>query len=146
MIYFDTSFMIPLILPEPTSGRIEAFLASQHGEALAISHWTRVEVSSALARQVRMRNLSRKAAGAAEAEFNDIVSESFVALLPGAEDFELARQYLQQYETGLRAGDALHLAIASNNRVNAIYSLDNSVLKAGRQLGLPVTTIAPRTR
>lgn len=145
MIYFDTSFALPLILREPTSSRIERFFASQEGEALAISHWTRVEVSSALAREVRMHHLAGPIARAAEKEFDDIVSETFAMLLPGAKDFELAMRYLQDYDNGLKAGDALHLAIASNNRVEAIYSLDKTLLKAGRRLGLPVRTIASMT-
>ena len=145
MIYFDTSFALPLILREPTSSRIEQFFTSQQGEALAISHWTRVEVSSALAREVRMRHLAVAMARAAEEEFDDIVADTFAVLLPSAGDFELARRYLQHHETGLRAGDALHLAIASNNRAESIYSFDNTLLKAGRRLGLSVRTIATRT-
>jgi uncharacterized protein len=43
-----------------------------------------------------------------------------------------------RFETGLRAGDALHLAIADNHRAAAIYSLDKALLKAGKILDLPV--------
>jgi hypothetical protein len=49
------------------------------------------------------------------------------------------RRYLDNYETGLRAGDALHLAIAGNHRAKAIYSLDKTMIKAGKILGLPVS-------
>jgi predicted nucleic acid-binding protein len=51
----------------------------------------------------------------------------------------LARRYLHTYETGLRAGDALHLAIAGNHQAAAIYSLDRTMIKAGKILGLPVS-------
>jgi predicted nucleic acid-binding protein len=145
MIYFDTSFVVPLILPESTSRRIEVFMTSRHEEPLAISHWTRVELTSVLAREVRMRKLDAPGARAAESEFDDMITESFHLYSPSHGDFELARKYMQHYETGLRAGDAFHLAIASNNRVNAIYSLDNRVLMAGRQLGLPVMTLPSRS-
>ncbi len=37
----------------------------------------------------------------------------------------------------LRAGDALHLAIARNHHARAIHSLDKKLLTAGRTLGLP---------
>ena len=47
-------------------------------------------------------------------------------------DFTLAKRYLSQYETGLRAGDALRLAIANNHRAEAIYSREKSLVKAGR--------------
>jgi hypothetical protein len=36
-----------------------------------------------------------------------MVDESFSVLLPNADDFALAKRYLGQFETGLRAGDAL---------------------------------------
>jgi hypothetical protein len=39
----------------------------------------------------------------------------------------------------LRAGDALHLAIAGNRQAAAIYSLDKGLLMAGRLLDLPVS-------
>jgi len=66
------------------------------------------------------------------------VNESFKVLLPGPEDFELAKNYLQHYGTGLRAADAFHLAIAANHRASAIYALDKGLLSAGKKLRLPV--------
>jgi hypothetical protein len=72
-----------------------------------------------------------------------MVNDSFALLLPRADDYELARRYLQEYRTGLRAGDAFHLAIASNNRASAIYSLDKKLCNAGRILKLPVTSVIP---
>ena len=52
MLYFDTSFLVPLFLQEQTSTRIERVFAELAGQDLAISHWTRVEFSSLLAREV----------------------------------------------------------------------------------------------
>jgi hypothetical protein len=128
--------VVPLFLPEATSDRIERFLSRKHAAPLAISHWTRVEFSSALAREVRMGALRSKAAIKADAEFAEITAESFVVLLPTTDDYDLAREFLGRYKIGLRAGDALHLAIASNNRATAVYSLDKAFLAAGRRLGL----------
>jgi hypothetical protein len=54
MPYFDTSFLAPLILPEATSERIAAFVGALSGDELTVSHWTGVEFSSLLAREVRM--------------------------------------------------------------------------------------------
>jgi predicted nucleic acid-binding protein len=138
ILYFDTSFLVPLFLPEPTSGRVERFLRWRRTEDLAISHWTRVEFLAALARQVRMGGLDPKAARDADAQFTTVAAKSFVNLLPSADDFDLSMQYLRRYKTGLRAGDALHLAIAANNKARAIYSLDRTFLKAGKKLGLAV--------
>jgi len=71
------------------------------------------------------------------------VDESFSVLLPKADDFSLAKRYLGRFETGLRAGDALHLAVANNHRAAAIYTLDKTLLKAGKILDLPVSMGIP---
>src|SRR5579872_5672478 len=131
MLNFDTSFLTPLVLEEKTSAAVERFMARLPVGALAISHWTRVEFSSLLAREVRMGGLARATARAADAQLEALITESFVVLLPSAEDFSLAKQYLGQYDTGLRAGDALHLAIAKNNHAEMVYSFDKTLLKAG---------------
>jgi len=139
VLYFDTSFLAPLILPEATSDKIAAFVARLPTEDFAVSHWTRVEFSSLIAREVRMGGLDVRAATRADARFEAMVDESFSVLLPNAGDFGLAKRYLGQFETGLRAGDALHLAVANNHRASVIYSLDRTLLKAGKILDLPVS-------
>ena len=145
MLYFDTSFLVPLILPEATSDKIAAFIRSLAAEAFTVSHWTLVEFSSLIAREVRMGQLDRGAAMRADARFGEMVEASFAVLLPTANDFALARQYLRKPETGLRAGDALHLAVANNHHAAAIYSLDKILLRAGTILRLPVS-MGIRTR
>jgi hypothetical protein len=139
MLYFDTSFLVPLVLPEMTSDRIAAFIRELKVEQFTVSHWTRVEFSSLIAREVRMGGLDAQAAAQADARFEVMVNASFAVLLPNADDFSLAKQYLGKFETRLRAGDAFHLAIASNHRAGTIYSLDKTLLKAGTTLGLPVS-------
>ena len=139
MRYFDTSFLVPLVLPEATSDKIARFFGDLPTEELAVSHWTRVELSSLLAREVRMGGLSAEAAREADARFESTVEESFAVWLPNGDDFDLAKEYLGNHETGLRAGDALHLALARNHRAEAMYSLDKVLLKAGQMLGVPVS-------
>lgn len=139
MLYFDTSFLAPLILQEPASSKIERFMAGLAGSELAVSHWTRVEFSSLLAREVRMGGLDGATARDADSQFEAVIAESFVVLLPNADDFGRAKNYLQNYRTGLRAGDALHLAIAGNRGAQALYTLDKTLLKAGSLLKLPVS-------
>jgi hypothetical protein len=52
----------------------------------------------------------------------------------------LSESYVENFETGLRAGDALHLAIAANRRAETFYSLDRTLLRAGRLLDLPISS------
>ena len=139
MIYFDTSFLAPLVLPESTSDKIAAFVRRLPVEELTVSHWTRVEFSSLIARDVRMSVLDAAAGARADARFEAMVDASFAVLLPNADDFGLAKRYLGKFNTGLRAGDALHLAIAANRQAAAIYSLDKGLLMAGRLLDLPAS-------
>jgi uncharacterized protein len=122
MQYFDTSFLAPLFREERTSSRIGRFIAELPVAELAVSRWTEGEE-----------------ARDADALFTDVVLHSFIVLLPSANDYELARNYLFNFATGLRGGDALHLAVAANHRAQAIYSLDKTMVTAGRILGLPVS-------
>lgn len=51
------------------------------------------------------------------------------------DDFSLAKHYLGKFDTGLRAADAFHLAIASNRRAATIYSLDETLLGGRHHVG-----------
>ncbi|MBV8189954.1 MAG: type II toxin-antitoxin system VapC family toxin [Alphaproteobacteria bacterium] len=143
MIYFDTSFPVPLFLEEATSKRIELLIGNLPAGEAATSHWTRSEFSSVLAREVRMGGLEADEAREVDSEFEKVLVDSFNVLLPERNDFDLAKQYLARHHNGLRAGDALHLAIATNCGARTIYSLDKTFLKAGAALALPVSG-APR--
>lgn len=99
-----------------------------------------MEFASLLARDIRMGTIGTEEARAADALIENVLEQSFVVLLPDAKDYDLARRCLHNHQTGLRAGDALHLAIAGNHRATAIYSLDRRMIKAGTLLGLPVST------
>ena len=137
--YFDTSFLTPLVRREPATGEVEKFLRRQPQAELWTSHWARVEFCSGIARDVRMKIMTTGDAAVAIADFESKVSPGFSLLPITLPDCELAREFLQRYETGLRAGDALHLAIAKNNNARAIYSFDDKMIRAGKLLGLAVS-------
>ena len=132
MLYFDTSFLAPLILEEATSAKIEACFAKLPAGDLYVSHWTRVEFSSLIAREVRMGGLAESHALLAIAQFDELVVDSFQVLAPSVADYELAKAYIQHFATKLRAGDAMHLAIASNNGAKTLYTLDEGLLNAAK--------------
>ena len=68
-----------------------------------------------------------------------MVTDGFVVLMPTETDFGKAKHYLARHTAGLRAGDALHLAIAFNNMAEAIFTLDKTLLAVGTALGLPMS-------
>ena len=139
MFYLDTSFVAPLFLPEETSSDVAAFVRGMPAGELAVSHWTLVEFSSLLARKVRTNELNSEDAAPVDDSFDGAVSGSFVVFVPSVDDFAVARRYVQRLETGLRAPDALHLAIAANRNARNIFSLDKKLINAGKTLGLRVS-------
>ncbi|MBI2312894.1 MAG: type II toxin-antitoxin system VapC family toxin [Betaproteobacteria bacterium] len=139
MYYFDTSFLAPLILEESTTARIESFMAKLPAGALFVSQWTRLEFSSVLAREVRIGGLTQPEARTAGRQFDRMVEDAYHILTPSASDFDTAKEFVENYATKLRAGDALHLAIARNNEMRTVYTLDEGLIKAGKRLKVPVS-------
>ncbi len=138
MIYFDTSFLVPLFFVEPTSSEVRRVLAKvPDGEAMT-SEWTRLEFASVLAREVRVGGLKPLKAAELEDRFASIILPAFAMQRLTPDDLDVARQFLRDHLTGLRAPDALHLATAANNRAEAIYTLDKGMVRAGKRLRLPV--------
>ena len=140
MLYFDTSFIVPYILPEAISNRVQRFFVDHQSEELTIIHWTRIEFASMLSREVRLGGLTEQAARDADARFESAIAQSFFVVLPDRSDFDLGKHYVQRFETALRGGDALHLAIAKNRNAQAFYTLDKKLLKAAKIIGLPIAT------
>ena len=143
MRYFDTSFIVPLVLPEPTSTTIARFVTDLNDDDLFISRWTQVEFYSMLAVKLRMGLVDATAASKISAGFERTVDDAFKVLTPDGDDFDRARVWLSRFETGLRAGDALHLAIAANRGASVVYCLDKTMITAGRTLGVPTNAGIP---
>jgi predicted nucleic acid-binding protein len=139
MFYLDTSFVAPLLVPEPASNVVDRFVAKLPPGSLAVSHWTRLEFSSLLGRRVRMRLLSRVEFKRVWEKFDSLLAEVFEVILPEADDYNRAEVFLAAPRAGLRAGDALHLAIAANHSAERLYTLDKGLLKAARALRVPAS-------
>jgi uncharacterized protein len=141
VIYLDTSVVVPLLVRERESSRVRRRLAGFAPGELAISDWMQTEFVSALGIKVRIRDLERQTALDVASAFQSLADESLTVLTPEARDFSLASQYLERFETGLRAGDALHLAIASNHGAGKLYSLDRALVKCARDLRLEMPVL-----
>ena len=139
MFYFDTGFIVPYFLPEAASLQVENFLR-KFESGLTISQWTKTEFSSAVGMKCRRGQISSEEAGAAYGRFEEIVAAYFHVLPVQEKDFALASKYLQQWDRGLRSGDALHLAIAKNNHVQCLYSFDKVMIVSAGQIDLPASS------
>jgi uncharacterized protein len=141
MIYLDTSFLTPLLREEATSAKVAAFLSRQAAGTLAVSKWTSVEFASLTSRDVRMGALTAGQGRRLIAEFESMITASLIALIPSANDFDLAREFVANFATQLRGPDALHLAVAHNNGVEFVATLDNGMLSAAKKLKVPARRV-----
>lgn len=135
MLYFDTSALLPYYRAEDVSDQVQALLGRQT-EPVLISRLTVVEVASALARWVRMEELTESQANRIESAFHEDVSEGrFVVKAITDAYFERAYHWLLTRKTSLRTLDALHLACAEGNEA-VLVTCDDALQEAAEFFGL----------
>jgi len=137
MVYVDTSALVPLFVQEAKSEALVDWLESTP-EMLAVSDWSLVEFASATSIKVRMGNITAKAAADAMRGAREFIAANCTVAQPAQKEFQRAIDLAADPAVGLRAGDALHLAIAQGLGADAILCLDDSMAKSARALGMTV--------
>ena len=135
MSYLDTSVLVAALTREERTEEMQHWLVQQPPEELVVSDWTITEFSAALAMKVRMRQLDEAARADVLNVFTAIIAESMTVLSVTRADFSTAAHLANQYGLGLRAGDALHLGIASRTG-QPVISLDRTLVKAALAAGI----------
>lgn len=136
-VYLDASVIVPLLITEPSSPTVHAFLLANTRPVL-ISDFAAAEVTSALSRLVRKRDLDR-----ADAEQRLVTFDAWLASgleVPPVEigDVPLAAALVRRFELKLLTPDALHIVLA--DRLGAeLVTRDDRMANAAKTIGVPTT-------
>lgn len=140
MIYIDTSVIVAALTREGMTPRVQHWIEAQPEGELVISPWVVTEVSSALSVKVRTGALTIENRAEIMATWAELQSEIFVSVPVSGNHFDAAARFADQHDLGLRAGDGLHLAIASSAG-HRLATLDKVMADAAPKLGVPVVMV-----
>lgn len=130
----DTSLVVAVLTAETGSAGLLERLR-QPDAALAVSDWVVAEFSAALSMKLRRGEINAVERDAALDLFGRQVGSAYVILPVERKCFALAARMADQHVTGLRAGDALHLAIVQVLGAT-LCTLDRQQAEAGAALGI----------
>lgn len=132
--YLDTSVLVASLTLESKTTEVQRWLAGQVAGSLMISDWVITEFSAALSVKLRQGLLDARERAAAVKAFAEVTAASFVVSSVSPLHFRAGARLADQYSSGLRAGDALHLAIAIDAGA-ALCTLDRRLASAADALG-----------
>jgi predicted nucleic acid-binding protein len=134
LIYLDTSVLGAIFFRESGAKELVARLESRRKQRLAISAWTLTEMVSIGGIKQRMGAIDAETRLQALSNFQRFASAHLTMTEIEPADFRTAAVFIET-PTALRAGDALHLAVA--HRLGArVASLDKRMCAAAQVLGL----------
>ena len=133
MIYVDTSVLVALHLNEARSHEVAQWY-SKCTDELVSSAWCVTEFASALGIKQRTRQLTEAEALVAWNQFERLCANDLQLLPVEPSTFYRAASLALDAPTGLRAGDALHLAKAIEVKAKSMATLDVVLAKNAKQL------------
>jgi hypothetical protein len=140
MIYVDTSALVALIVNEPGSAAVGAWYAATRSELVSAA-WCVTEFGSALGMKQRTAQLDAAQARAAWERFERLVTNDLRLLPVEPIDFHRAALLTLESASGIRAGDALHLACAERAGAKSLATLDKVMASSASRVKLKVVTL-----
>jgi uncharacterized protein len=139
MHYLDTSFIISAMMPDEVASEASRSWLDANDEGLVISHWVIAEVASALSIKVRTGQLTIGQRADAQQTWRNFQETSLALVEIKLEDFQTAARFAERHDLNLRAGDALHIAVAYAAGATLV-TLDKRMAEAAVACGLVVET------
>ena len=140
MIYVDTSALVALIVNEPGSISVAAWYAAAKSELVSAA-WCVTEFGSALGLKQRTAQLDAEQAQAAWERFERLAANDLRLLPVEAADFHRAAMLTLDAASGIRAGDALHLACAERAGAKGLVTLDAAMAKIAQRVKLKLVAL-----
>lgn len=140
MLYVDTSVFVSLLTREKKTSDVNAWYATCT-QPLVSSVWCVTEFASALALKQRTGQVSQQSCSYAWEQFQTLCRRDLTLLPAASAHFHQAALAILKSTASLRAGDALHLAIALENKTQGLVSLDEGLLKNAKLLKIKAITI-----
>lgn len=126
MVYADTSVIVPLLTAEPKTQAVTAWFSGLP-DVLACSDWLLAEFYSALSIKLRTGQISEANAKRVRKEF-EALADGGLRIVPVSRNaFRQAAKMAQKHAHGLRAGNALHLAVALELEASHMATLDSAL-------------------
>jgi predicted nucleic acid-binding protein len=135
MRYLDTSLLVAVLTQEPRTVELQQWLGQQEPDELAISDWVVAEFSAALATKLSAGRVDISERAAALAGFAQLCASSFAILPLSRSHFQMAARFADQHTLGLRAPDALHVAVCLDHGA-VLCTLDRPLSEACTTLGV----------
>jgi uncharacterized protein len=133
MYYLDACITVAVVANEKARDHVRAWLDQSENGTLYISPWVTTEVSSALSIKVRTKDLTHAMQVDAQHAYR-LLLQSFITKPVLQNHFDIAARFAGQASLGLRAGDALHLAVAADYGLTLV-TLDRQLADAGQPVG-----------
>ena len=135
MLYLDTSVVVALLSVEPKTPDVTAWYASLQDTPIC-ADWLLTEFSSAISIKLRTGQLSETHAKRVHKEFDSFAAGGLRLVPVTRASFRQAAEMVKQHQFSLRAGDALHLAVALEMGASHMATLDETLAKNAKRKGL----------
>ena len=140
MVYVDTSIAIALFVPEARTADVKAWFAA-NADPLVAADWIVTEFASALSIKERWGDVAPAETDAVWRAFTAFCGTGLRLAPVTRAAFAAAADLVRDASSGLRAGDALHLAVAREIGAAAIATADATLAANAEAKGL--ATVIP---